>query len=102
MTCPHCQSTEVRRRRRRTTLGYRRFSCGGRRLRLSERTGTPSNELEYPTGIALLGFGNVDLAARFCTAFDEVHKYFGIDRTSISPPAQWEVFIAACGRWSAD
>ena len=54
MTCPHCQSTEVRRRRRRTALGYRRFSCGGCHRRFNARTGTPFNELQYPTDIVLL------------------------------------------------
>ena len=45
MSCPHCQSTAVRRRRQRTALGYRRFN---------ERSGTPFNELQYPTDIVLL------------------------------------------------
>src|SRR5713226_7881535 len=54
MICPHCQSTGVHRRRRRTALGYRRFSCAGCQRRFNERTGTPFNELEFPTDIVLL------------------------------------------------
>ena len=54
MTCPHCESTVVRRRKQRTTLGYRRFSCAGCQRRFNERTGTPFNELQFPTDIVLL------------------------------------------------
>src|SRR6266702_3831613 len=54
MTCPHCRSTAVRRRKRRTTLGYRRFSCSICRRRYNERTGTPFNELQFPTDVVLL------------------------------------------------
>ncbi len=54
MTCPHCRSTTTTRRRPRTTHGYRTFRCrtGGRRF--NERTGTPFNDLQYPTDIVLL------------------------------------------------
>ncbi len=54
MTCPHCQSTAVDRRRLRTALGYRRSSCAGCQRRFNERTGTPFNELQFPTDIVLL------------------------------------------------
>ena len=54
MTCPHCQSTAVRRRKQRTALGYRRFSCSICHRRFNERTGTPFNELQFPTDIVLL------------------------------------------------
>ena len=54
MTCPHCQSTMVRRRKQRTALGYHRFSCAGCQRRFNERTGTPFNELQFPTDIVLL------------------------------------------------
>ena len=54
MSCPHCQSTVVRRRKQRTALGYRRFSCGICRRRFNQRTGTPFNELQFPTDIVLL------------------------------------------------
>ena len=54
MTCPHCQSTAVSRRRQRTALGYRRFSCGICHRRFNERTGSPFNELQFPTDIVLL------------------------------------------------
>ena len=54
MICSHCQSPAVRRRKQQTALGYGRFSCGCYHRRLNERTGTPFNELQYPTDIVLL------------------------------------------------
>jgi transposase-like protein len=54
VSCPHCRSTSVRRRRQRTTLGYRRFWCASCRRRFNERTGTPFNELQHPTDVVLL------------------------------------------------
>jgi hypothetical protein len=45
MHCPHCRSAATAGRRDRTALGYRRFN---------ERTGTPFNDLPYPTHIVLL------------------------------------------------
>ena len=54
MTCPHCQSTVVRRRKQRTALGYRRFSCASCQRRFNERSGTLFNELQFPTDIVLL------------------------------------------------
>ena len=54
MTCPHCHSTAIRRRKQRTALGYRRFSCANCDRRFNERTGTPFNELQFPTDIVLL------------------------------------------------
>lgn len=54
MSCPHCQSNTVRGRKQRTALGYRRFSCGSCRRRFNERTGTPFNELQYPTDVVPL------------------------------------------------
>ena len=54
MTCPHCESTAVHRRKQRTALGYRRFSCGICDRRFNERTGTPYNDLQFPTDIVRL------------------------------------------------
>ena len=54
MPCPHCRSTATTGRKRRTALGYRRFSCRSCRRRFNERTGTPFNDLQYPTDIVLL------------------------------------------------
>ena len=54
MTCPHCRSSATARRRHRTELGYRRFSCRSCGRRFNERTGTGFNELQYPTDIVLL------------------------------------------------
>ncbi len=52
MNCPHCRSTATSKRKHRTALGYRRFSCRSCRVRFNERTGTPFNDLQFPTGIA--------------------------------------------------
>ena len=54
MTCPHCESTATTRRWCRTALGYRRFNCRSCKRRFNERTGTPFNDLQYPTDIVLL------------------------------------------------
>ena len=54
MTCPHCGSQETNRRRRRSSLGYRTSACRACRRIFNERTGTPFNDLRYPTDIVLL------------------------------------------------
>ena len=54
MTCPHCLSTSISKRQHRTSLGYRTFSCRACRLRFNERTGSPFNDLQFPTDIVLL------------------------------------------------
>ena len=54
MACPDCASTATTRRKGRTALGYRRFRCQACRRRFNERTGTPFNDLQYPTDIVLL------------------------------------------------
>ena len=54
MNCPHCRSTATSKRKHRSTLGYHRFSCRSCHRRFNERTGTPYNELQFPTDIVLL------------------------------------------------
>ena len=54
MDCPHCRSSVTTRRRHRTALGYARFTCRTCRRRFNERTGTPFNDLQYPTDIVVL------------------------------------------------
>ena len=54
MACPHCQSTAVSARERRTTLGYKTFACWACRRRFNERTSSPFNDLQFPTDIVLL------------------------------------------------
>ena len=63
MTCPHCQSTMVRRRKQWTALGYRRFSCTSCHRRFNERSGTLFNELQFPTDIVLLAVFSMMVAA---------------------------------------
>ena len=53
MPCPHCRSTATTRCKRRPPLGYPRFSCRSCRRRFNEPTGTPFNDLQYPTDIVL-------------------------------------------------
>jgi transposase-like protein len=53
MPCPHCQSTNTRERAARTQLGYRTFACRACRRMFNERTGTPVNQLTFPTDIVL-------------------------------------------------
>ncbi len=54
MNCPHCASAATTRRQGRTTLGYQRFNCRSCKRRFNERTGTPFNDLQVPTDVALL------------------------------------------------
>ena len=54
MDCPHCGSGATSRRGRRSSLGYRTFACGACSKIFNERTGTPFNDLQYPTDSVLL------------------------------------------------
>ena len=54
MSCPHCLSASVSKRKRRTMLGYRTFYCADCDRRFNERSGTPFNDLQFPTDIVLL------------------------------------------------
>ena len=51
MSCPHCLSTSISKRKRRTSLGYRTFYCRDCGRRFNERSGTPFNDLQFPTDI---------------------------------------------------
>jgi putative transposase len=53
MPCPHCASTTTRERPARTQLGYRSFTCRTCGRSFNERTGTPFNQLTFPTDIVL-------------------------------------------------
>lgn len=53
MFCPHCLSASVSKRMHRTTTGYRTFYCANCDRRFNERTGTPFNDLQFPTDIVL-------------------------------------------------
>ncbi len=54
MPCPHCRSTATTRRKDRTALGYPRFNCRACKRRFNQRTGTPFNDLQYPTDVVTL------------------------------------------------
>ncbi len=54
MTCPHCLSTSISKRKHRTSLGYRTFSCRRCLSRFNERTGSPFNDLQFPSDVVLL------------------------------------------------
>ena len=54
MSCPHCLCTSISKRKHRTSLGYRTFYCGDCNKRFNERSGTPFNDLQFPTDIVLL------------------------------------------------
>ena len=54
MTCPHCLSTSISKRKQRTSLGYQAFSCRACRRRFNQRIGTPFNDLQFPTDVVLL------------------------------------------------
>ena len=54
MSCPHCLSTSLSKRKHRTSLGYKTFCCRDCNKRFNERTGSPFNDLQFPTDIVLL------------------------------------------------
>jgi len=54
MSCPHCLSTSTSKRKHRTSLGYRTYFCLGCGRCFNERTGSPFNDLQFPTDIVLL------------------------------------------------
>ena len=54
MSCPHCLSAPVSKRKHRTSLGYRTFYSANCDSRFNERTGTPFNDLQFPNDIVLL------------------------------------------------
>src|SRR5258708_25055464 len=54
MNCPHCTSTSMKKRAKKTKLGYSIFFCLECQRTFNERTGTPFHFLEYPTDIVLL------------------------------------------------
>ena len=54
MICPRCRSSQTSRRGRRTSTGYRTFACRACGSVFNERTGTPFNDLQYPTDVVML------------------------------------------------
>ena len=54
MTCPHCLSTSTSKRKLRTSLGYRTFYCRDCGRRFNESSGSPFNDLQFPTDTVLL------------------------------------------------
>ena len=54
MLCPHCHSTDVSGRKRRSALGYATFACMSCHRRFNERTGSPFNDLQFPTDLVLM------------------------------------------------
>ena len=54
MNCPYCAAPTIRKRAKKTELGYATFFCSACRRTFDERTGTPVNYLEVPTDIVFL------------------------------------------------
>src|SRR5438105_12378909 len=54
MNCPRRSSSTTSQLSRKTSLGYKVFSCKSCSRTFNERTGTLFNYLEYPTDIVLL------------------------------------------------
>jgi putative transposase len=51
LQCPHCASAKSSPRKRLTSLGYKTFHCKACQHGFNERTGTPYNDLHFPTDI---------------------------------------------------
>ncbi|MDP9311026.1 MAG: IS6 family transposase, partial [Chloroflexota bacterium] len=49
MPCPHCAAATTNELTKHTQLGYRTFRCAACRRQFNERTGTPYNDLAFPT-----------------------------------------------------
>ena len=85
MTCPHCDSGDTNRRRRRTSLGSRTSAC-----RACRRT---FNDLQYPTDVVLLA---VLRRLRYTLSFRDVaalllERGFGVTHETIR---EWECRFA--------
>ena len=84
MACPHCGSEAAANRKRRTVLGYRTFFCSACHRHFNERTGSPFNDLQFPTDIVLLAvlwrlryrrrFGTRAQSAVFCLRLPQIHN----------------------------
>ena len=89
MTCPHCESPTTTKQQGQTSLGYRRFRCRSCGRRFNERSGTPFNDLQYPTDIVLLA---VRWRLRYTRSFRAVaalllERGFGVTHETIR---SWE------------
>ena len=85
MDCLHWGSGETSRRRRRTARGSRTSACRACRRTFNERTGTPVNDLQYPTDIVLLA---VLWRLRYTRSFRDVaalllERGFGVTHATI-------------------
>ena len=83
MDCPHWGSGETSRRR--TARGSRTSACRACRRTFNERTGTPVNDLQYPTDIVLLA---VLWRLRYTRSFRDVaalllERGFGVTHETI-------------------
>lgn len=54
MPCPHCAAATTNELTKHTQLGYRTFRCAACRRQFNERTGTPYNDLAFPTDSVLV------------------------------------------------
>jgi putative transposase len=82
MDCPHCTTTDVKKRAKKTTLGYSTFFCPRCRSIFNERTGTPFNYLEFPTDIVLLA---VLWRLRYKLSLRDVAEMFASTGFSVHP-----------------
>ena len=69
MDCPHCQSKNIAKIKRKTVLGYTQYCCGNCGRQFNERTGTSLNFIEYPTEVVMLA---VHYYYRFKVSLDNV------------------------------
>lgn len=54
MSSPHCPSSPTQEQVKTTTLGYRSFRCAACGRRVTERGGTPFNDVAISTDIVVL------------------------------------------------
>ena len=93
LACPDWTSTATTKRKGRTALGSRTSACRACRRTFNERTGTPLNDLQYPTDIVLLA---VLWRLRYTRSFRDVaelllERGFGVTHETIRI---WECRLA--------
>ena len=69
MSCPHCDSSNIRQCCQETTLGYEQYRCRQCGAQFNERSGTELNFIHYPTEVVMLV---VHYYYRFKVSLDDV------------------------------
>ena len=86
MNCPHCESTNTRKCKSTTSLGYKEYRCRDCARQYNERTGTIFNHLEHRTETVVLA---VRYYYEFNTSLDDVVKLMAMRGFTLSHQTVW-------------